>query len=476
MRVAVVGGGISGLAAAHRLTERAAERGEELELVLLEGSNRLGGVIRTEHRDGCILEWGPESMITDKPWALALARRLGLDRLLIGTQAQNRRSFVVHQGKLQPVPEGFQILAPAKFVPLALSPIFSPAGKLRMALDLIIPRRRRNDDESLGDFVTRRLGREALDRMAQPMIAGIYGADPMRLSLQATIPRFLDMEREYGSVIRGMWARSRAQAASAPAGGASPTNGNGVSGARYGLFVSFQDGMGVLIERLAERLPAGAIRLNTRVERLTPNAQGWRLHLGSGELLEADAVILALPTYAAAELLRPLDDVLARMLGEIPYAASATVNLAYREQDVPHPLDGFGFVVPSAERLNILGCTFTHRKWAGRAPEGTALLRAFLGEAVMHGRTDAELVELVRADLRKLLGITCPPRFTITARHPRSMAQYAVGHLERVDAMERRAAELPGIHLAGNGYRGIGIPDCVHLAELAAERVIGTGM
>lgn len=476
MRVAVVGGGISGLAAAHRLTERAAERGEELELVLLEGSNRLGGVIRTEHRDGCILEWGPESMITDKPWALALARRLGLDRLLIGTQAQNRRSFVVHQGKLQPVPEGFQILAPAKFVPLALSPIFSPAGKLRMALDLIIPRRRRNDDESLGDFVTRRLGREALDRMAQPMIAGIYGADPMRLSLQATIPRFLDMEREYGSVIRGMWARSRAQAASAPAGGASPTNGNGVSGARYGLFVSFQDGMGVLIERLAERLPAGATRLNTRVERLTPNAQGWRLHLGSGELLEADAVILALPTYAAAELLRPLDDVLARMLGEIPYAASATVNLAYREQDVPHPLDGFGFVVPSTERLNILGCTFTHRKWAGRAPEGTALLRAFLGEAVMHGRTDAELVELVRADLRKLLGITRPPGFTITARHPRSMAQYAVGHLERVDAMERRAAALPGIHLAGNGYRGIGIPDCVHLAELAAERVIGTGM
>lgn len=477
MRIAVIGGGISGLAAAHRLVELAAERGQSLELTVLEGSDRSGGVIHTEHRDGCVLEWGPESMITDKPWGLALARRIGLGDQLIGTQDQNRRSFVVHHGKLQPVPEGFQILAPAKFAPLAASPIFSPFGKLRMALDLVIPPRKADGDESLGHFVTRRLGREALDRMAQPMIAGIYGADPMNLSLQATIPRFLDMEREHGSVIKGMWARSRAQAkaaAGAPPviGGPGGQNGKGVSGARYGLFVSFREGMSTFTDTLAARLPEGSIRRNTRVERLERLADDWRLQLSSGEALEVDAVILALPTYGAAELLRPLDAELAQRLAEIPYAASATMNLVYRREDVPHPLNGFGFVVPSAEGLSILGCTFTHVKWADRAPEGTALLRAFLGEGTMRGRTDAELETLVRADFQKLLGIKTAPRFTVTARHPRSMAQYAVGHLDRVAEIERRAGELPGLYLAGNGYRGIGIPDCIHYAESAAEQVI----
>lgn len=468
MKCVVVGGGVSGLAAAHRLTELAQERGEAPDLLLVEASGRLGGVIETEVRDGYVLEGGPDSMITDKPWGLALARRLGLDSELIGTQEQHRRSFVVHQGRLEPVPEGFQLLAPSRFGPLVSTRIFSWAGKARMALDLILPPRNGSEDESLGSFVTRRLGREALERIAQPMIAGIYGADPMKLSLQATLPRFLDMERQHGSVIRAMLRARARQAKAAPDHANSQT---GVSGARYGLFVSFRNGMQTLTDALAQRLPAGAVRLHTRATHLARSEDRWNLTLAPGGVLEVDRVILALPAYQSASLVQPLDAELADHLSSIPYAASGTMSLAYREEQVPHPLDGFGFVTPSREGLTILGCTFTHRKYAHRAPAGIALLRAFLGEQALAGRDDAELDRMVREDLRRLLGITAAPLWTKIARHPRSMAQYDVGHLVRVAEMERRVAAFPGLALCGNGFRGIGIPDCVRAGEAAAEAI-----
>jgi len=469
-RIAVIGGGISGLAAAYRLTELAAERRLQLDVVVLDAGSRSGGVIATEKRDGYLLEHGPESMITDKPWGLDLVRRLGIEDRLIRTQDRFRRSFVVRGGKLHPVPEGFQILAPAKFGPVAASPIFSWSGKARMALDLLIPARRDPSDESLGEFVSRRLGREALERMAQPMIAGIYGADPMELSVEATLPRFREMERQHGSVIRGMWARAKAEGGRQKAEGSSS---NGVSGARYGLFVSFREGMQTLTDALGERLPKGALRLNTAVRRLSRNGAGWILRLDDGSL-EADGVIVALPAYGAAALLEEVDGRLAGMLKAIQYGASATINLAYRTEDIPHPLDGFGFVVPEREGLTILGCTFSHVKWPGRAPEGYALLRAFLGGGVLGGRGDAELERLVREDLRKLLGITAAPELSLLARQPHSMAQYRVGHLERVAEMERLTAALAGLALAGNAYRGIGIPDCIRSAEEAVERVIAS--
>jgi oxygen-dependent protoporphyrinogen oxidase len=482
MQVAIIGGGVTGLAAAHRLQEVG---GKDVSVRLIEGSDRLGGVIATDRRDGFVLEQGPDSMITDKPWGLALARRLGLEAELIGTNETNRRSFVVRGGELMPVPEGFQLLAPSRFGPLVGSRIFSWPGKARMAFDLFLPRREDNSDESLGSFVTRRLGREALDRMAQPMIAGIYGADPMNLSLRATLPRFLDMEREHGSVIRAMWARMRA-ANGKPGGGppGNPPNGTaangqgsanrGVSGARYGLFVSFRNGMQTLTDALEERLPAGSVLLNTVVERLERRGDRWQLRLDSGETVDADAVILSLPAHRSARLLEPLDSRSAEILAEIPYASSATMSLCYRREDVPHPLDGFGFVVPSIEKLTLLGCTFTNVKYSHRAPEGVALLRAFLGETALQNRDDNELEQLVRADLRKLLGITAAPQFVVTGRHPRSMAQYAVGHLDRIAEVEERITRFPGLALAGNAYHGIGIPDCVHSAEQAAEAVLAT--
>jgi oxygen-dependent protoporphyrinogen oxidase len=458
-RVAIVGGGVTGLAAAHRLRELR----PEVEVVLYEAADRLGGLIGTAEHAGCVIEAGPDSMITDKPWGLALARRLGLEAELIGTNSAHRRSFVVRRGKLLPVPEGFQLLAPSRFGPLIRTPIFSPAGKLRMGLDLLLPRRRAAGDESLGHFVLRRLGREALERMAQPMIAGIYGADPMHLSLAATLPRFLEMERDHGSVIRAMWARGRAAARAGAAAG-------GVSGARYGLFVSFRRGMQTLTDALVRSLPPGAARAGTEVTALERDQDRWLVRSAAGAE-PADSVILALPAYRSAELLRPLEPALADLLAAVPHAASATMTVAYRREDVPHPLDGFGFVAPAVEGLSLLGCTFSHVKWPGRAPEGIALLRAFVGGPWVAAAPEAEMERRVRADYRTLLGVTAEPLFVRTWRGERAMPQYEVGHLDRVAEMERRAAAL-GVTLAGNSYRGVGIPDSIRSGEAAAEAAV----
>ena len=462
--VAVVGGGITGLAAAHRLHELARERGTALDVRLFEAGEHLGGVIRTEQRDGFTLEWGPDSFITDKPWALDLCKRIGLDDELMSTGSVNRRSFVAHNGRLQPVPEGFQLLAPARVWPFLTSPIFSWPGKVRIGWEYFVPPRREDGDESLADFVERRLGREALTRMAQPMVAGIYGADPRRLSLEATLPRFRQMERQHGGVLRAMRARSRQTR-----GGA---GSNGTSGARYGLFVSFKRGMQTLPDALIARLSEGCARTRVRVTSLERVGEAWRVTLDAGEPVLADAVCLALPAYRAGELLRPLDAPLADLLDGVPYAASATVNLAYNRADVPHPMDGFGFVVPSTERRSILGCTFAQVKFPGRAPEGKALLRAFVGEGPVTAGDDAAVVETAFRDLSGYLGLTKPPLWSTVHRHARSMAQYEVGHLERVAEMERRLQAWPGLALAGNAYRGIGIPDCVHSAEQAAAALV----
>ncbi|MFN3653336.1 MAG: protoporphyrinogen oxidase [Armatimonadota bacterium] len=470
-RIVVIGGGVTGLAAAHRLVELRRERGLDLQVQLLEAGPRLGGVIGTELRGEFVLEQGPDSIITDKPWGVALARRIGLEGELVGTNDEHRRSFVVRGGQLVPVPEGFQLLAPSRFAPLAASPIFSWGGKARMALDLVIPPRRDDADESLGGFVLRRLGREALDRMAQPMIAGIYGADPMELSLRATLPRFLDMEREHGSVIRGMWARMRQAQARTSAGNGEKS---GVSGARYGLFASFRRGMQTLTDALAARLPEGAARLEKPVRALERDGSGWRVVL-EGEEIAADGVVVALPAYRAADLVAPHEAELAVVLRSVPYASAATLSLCYRREDVPHPLDGFGFVVPKLEGLTLHGCTFTNVKYPHRAPAGVALLRAFLGEGALQGRGREEVEARVRADLRKLLGITAEPQFTVFWRGEQVMPQYRVGHLERVGEIERRVEALPGLRLAGNAYRGVGIPDCIHSAETAVEGLLAAG-
>jgi oxygen-dependent protoporphyrinogen oxidase len=476
-RIVIIGGGISGLAAAHRLLELNAQASaagdrERVEILLLEASARLGGTVRTERREGFLLEGGPDSFISEKPAAVELATRLGIASRLTGTNDANRRSFVVSRGRLKPTPEGFQLLAPSRFAPIAASANFSWSGKARMALDLVIPRRaksREGEDESLAQFVRRRFGREALERMAQPMVGGIYTADPEHLSLRATMPRFLDMEREHRSLILAMWKAARRQRAQG-------RDENGTSGARYGLFLSFDEGMQTLTDTLASRLPQSAVRLNTRVSTITraPDASRWILQLQDGERIKADGVCIALPAYAAAELLRGVDGQLSAELETIPYASTATVNLAYRREQIPHPLDGFGFVVPFIERRATLACTFSSVKFTGRAPAGHALLRAFVGGALqpeMYALDEERMVDAVRRDLRDLLGVESAPLFARVEKWPRSMAQYHLGHLSKVERIRARLAQLPALSLAGNAYDGAGVPDCVRNGEAAATQL-----
>jgi protoporphyrinogen/coproporphyrinogen III oxidase len=463
VRLVVVGGGITGLAAAYRAFELARARGITLELTLLEARDRLGGTIATERTGGFLVEAGPDSFLSEKPWALALCRRLGVEERLTRTDDRYRRVFVWRAGRLHPLPGGWELLAPTRLAPFLASGLFSWPGKLRMALDLLLPRGIA-DDESLGSFVRRRLGREALDRVAQPLVAGIYTADPDDLSLAATMPRFAELERRERSIILALWRAGRR----APQAG--------TSGARWSLFVTLKDGMEDLIAALAERLQPGVVLLKHRVVGLERRGDRWRVATTEGADLDADRVIVATESHAAARMLRYVDPTLATLLAEIPYASSATVTLGYRRTDVPHPLDGFGFVVPRTEGRALLACTFASVKYPGRAPEGDALLRGFVGgaldEAVLEV-DDAALVGRVRDELRQALGITAAPTLARVFRWPKAMPQYRVGHLARVETIERLVAALHGLDLAGGAYRGVGIADCVRSAEAAAERALG---
>jgi protoporphyrinogen/coproporphyrinogen III oxidase len=457
-----VGGGIAGLSAAHRAVEVARERGIALDLTLIEARERLGGTIASERADGFLIEAGPDSFLSEKPWALALCRRLGIEDRLVRTDDRFRKVFVWHHGRLHPLPDGFQLLAPTALRPFATSSLFSLSGKLRMALDLLLPRGG-GDDESLGAFVRRRLGAEALERVAQPLVAGIYTADPDDLSLMATMPRFIELERKERSIILGL--RRSLRRAPLP----------GTSGARWSLFVTLADGMEELVRALAARLPAGVVVLKQRVSALTRVGERWRVATAEGGGFEADRVIVATEAHAAARLTRYLNPALATLLEEILYASAATVSLGYRRADVPHALDGFGFVVPRTEGKALLAGTFSSVKYPGRAPEGHVLIRGFLGgmlNAAMLAQADEALVGRARDELRAALGITAVPVLTRLHRWPASMPQYRVGHLARVETIGRLTGGLPGLALAGSAYGGVGIADCVRSGESAAERMV----
>lgn len=463
-RIVVIGGGISGLAAAHRLIELS----PNAQVTLIEASARLGGTIRTDERDGFLLERGPDSFISEKPEAVALAKRLDVESQLIETNAKYRRSFIVRKGRLRPVPEGFQLMAPSRIWPFLTTDIFSFAGKARMAADLFLPRRSANgvSDESLSSFVRRRLGREALERMAQPMVGGIYTADPETLSLRATLPRFLDMEREHRSLILAMLRKSRSQATAEK---------SGTSGARYSLFLSFDRGMEVLVKALEQKLTQVDIRRETRVQSLSRTAASWTIQTQTGETLEADALCIAVPAHSAANLLASVDHQLTTQLNQIKYASTATINFAYRREAIQYPLDGFGFVVPFIEKRSLIACSFSSVKFAGRAPDGHVLLRAFVGGALqpeMFSLDESTMLQRVEHDLRELLEITERPLFADVAKWKDSMPQYEVGHLDRMQAIESKLAQLPNLTLAGNAYRGAGIPDCIRSGEAAAEKIL----
>ena len=466
-RVVVVGAGLTGLAAAHRLVTHASTARRPVEVVVLDAKERIGGAIWTKQVGGFTLEGGADSFITNKPWARDLCLELGLGDQIISTDDRHRRSFVVRNGKLLPVPDGFVLMAPSKLGPLLTSPILSIRGKLRMLLDLAIPRKTDDSDESLASFVRRRFGREALDRLIQPLVGGIYTADPNELSLKATLPQFPLMEQTHGSLILGARRQARQAKAADRAG----------SGARYGLFNSLAGGMATLPRTLAATLPPRTIRLNTAVRRISRSgpAQLWRVELLDGPTIEANGVILTTEAHASARLLDGFDADLAQGLRSIPYASSAIVTVGYRRDQIAHPLDGFGAVVPAIEGRSILAMSFLSVKFPTRAPADCALIRVFVGGATqpdLFDLTDDEMVALVRRELGELIGAKGEPILVDIGRHPRAMPQYTLGHLDRVATIDRRALRYPRLVLAGNAFSGVGIPDCVRSGQDAAARLL----
>ena len=473
-RIAVIGGGISGLAAAHRLGELE----PTCEIVLFERLSRLGGALWTKHEQGFQVEQGVDNFITTLPWGLALCRRLGLEDQLVQTCPDFRRTFVVRRGRLHKLPDGFLMMAPTRMWPLAVTPILSPWGKLRCALEYFLPPCKDEADESIASFVRRRLGREAYERLVEPLIGAVYATDPDQLSLAATVPRFREMERKHGSLIRTMRrqtaARRRRQ------------EGGEESGARFGMFVTLRKGLSSLVDAITRRLPRQAVRLGTPVERIERCGDGWRLWTSpvaagdspGGKSEDFDAVIMAAPSHVAAELLESHDPELAARLASITYSSTAILSIAFNDEQIAHPLDGMGIVVPAVERSAILACSLSSRKYAHRAPQGKTLLRVFAGASrwpEMDAMDDGRLRRRLLGELAGLLGIGGQPIYESLAQWPRSMPQYRVGHKDLVKQIEAQAAALPNFELCGNAYRGVGIPDCIHGAEQAAERVLRRG-
>jgi protoporphyrinogen/coproporphyrinogen III oxidase len=452
--IVVVGGGISGLAAAHHLLQTV----PEARVTLLEAEARLGGKIVTERRDGFVIEGGPDSFLAAKPRGVGLSEDVGLGDCLQGVTPRERRAFVLFRGRLHDLPEGLTGLVPTRLAPLARSTLLSPAGKARVALDYALPAQCSAGDESLGGFIRRRLGREAWERLVEPLMAGIYAADGDQLSLAATFPQLRQAERDHGGLIRGVLAARRVVPSVAPPRSA---------------FLTPVGGMDELVTELANRLQnAGAtVRTSAPVTAVTPSAAGYCLRLATGEAIDATAVILAAPAFVAADLVIGFAPALAAELGAIPHASTAIVTLAFGRHEIGHPLDGHGYVVPRIEGGPILACTWSSRKWAHRAPAGWELIRVFVGRA---GREDAltgddaSLVALARRELAVRLGVTAAPAFTRAHRWPRGMPQYLLGHPERIARVESALAEYPGLFLAGNAYRGVGIPDCIASGERAA--------
>ncbi len=483
-RVAIIGGGISGLSAALRVHELAAKQQRDVQITLFESSDRLGGVLHTERIGDYLVEHAADMWITNKPEGVWLCEKLGLADRLIPTNAQFRKSLVLRNGRAHPVPEGFQLMVPEQAWPMLRSSILSWRGKLRLMAEFCVPARRDGADESLADFVRRRCGREAFERLVQPLVGGIYTADPERLSLLATLPRFIEMEQQHGSLIRGALRQSR-------------TKSSGTSGARYGLFVSLPNGIEELVSALISRVAQfadircgfkvrvmrsanitrsvgeGGVTIQAESPLALANASGWSI---DGETLEHfDAVILAVPSYVAASLLKEGCPTLSAELNRIEYASTVVVASGHKLDNIEHPLEAFGLVVPHIEQRQVLAVSFTSRKFPGRAPDGRVLLRTFVGGALqpeLCKLDDKAVLDLVRRELHDLLGVRGEPDFAIPFRHTRAMPQYHIGHLELVSQIRAATAKCSGLALAGNYLTGVGIPDSIASGEAAAAQVM----
>ena len=436
----IVGGGISGLSAAYYLSKAGVRP------TIIEKSPQLGGVIRTTTQHGCLLEAGPDSFIAQKPWAMDLIREVGLGDQVIGSNDHLRVTYILKNGRLVPLPDGLMMMVPTKIMPLVGTPLLSWATKIRMGLEFLRKPPGPRPDRSVTEFLVDHYGQESVDYLAEPLLAGVYGGDPNDMSVNSVLARFVEIEAKYGSLTRGVLAMPR------PKGSGS-------------LFRTLKDGLGKLVDALRPSADAA----QGSVDSLERTSAGYRIR-ANGDWLETQHVVLATPAGNCATLIRPLNPELADLLDSIPYTSSITLSLGYRKATFDHPLKGFGFLVPKKERKLMAACTWVANKFNHRVPDDMVLLRCFMGGNAL-GESDDSLVEAARRELGSIMGLQAEPLFHSIARWPHSMAQYTVGHEKRVERIEAILKTLPGLHLAGNAYHGIGLPDCVRMGKEAAARI-----
>ena len=480
-RIIIIGGGITGLGAAYKVT-RAASEGHKVDFILIEKDPRLGGKIITEivpdpaGEGRFIVDGGPDCFLTEKTACHRIARLTGIFDDELPTDDSRRRTLILSRGKLHPMPDGVMMFAPTKFIPFVTTGLFSWPGKIRMGMDLFIPPKKVKpgalNDETLESFVVRRMGRECLDRLAEPLVGGVHASDPARMSLAATFPRLLEMEQKYGSLMKGFLAARRMveemRRKYPPKPGQKPRT----------FFTSFVNGMQQLTDRMAEVAGREKMRIGISVHSIQSIGQNrWVASLSDGSTIEGDGVIVATESWAAEPLLRPLDPTIADALASIPCTSSATISFAFKEEEVGFDLNAFGVLCPLVEDRALMAATYSSTKWPGRAPKGRVLLRGFVGgphnQEIMK-RSDEELVRIVLSEFRDILGLNpkAMPLFTRLYRWPLGMPQYTIGHLERVELIEKRSGQIPGFALAGGSYRGVGLPNCIESGERAVSKIL----
>jgi oxygen-dependent protoporphyrinogen oxidase len=470
-KVIIIGGGIAGLAAAVHLKAGAKAYGKQIDVTLLERNNRIGGKILTEKFGDYLVEGGPDSFLPEKIWSVNLAKMLGLESEILPSNDAFKGTYIYSGKRLHSLPEGVMLMVPTSFWPMAKSHLISWPGKLRMGMEVFVPMRKEDSDESLASFVTRRLGRECLEKIAEPLVAGIHTSNPDNMSVLATFPRFVQMEQKSGSLIMGMVnaMKHRTHAShNAPA----PKTG----ATKYTFSMSFKNGMAELAQACVNRIGMDSIRLNASVKAVSPKGTGYTVTLDSNETLDADHVVLASAAYDSSEMIRAMDTDLADRMNSIEWSSSGTVTIVFRKNDVRVPLKGFGFIVPRTEGRRINASTYSSIKWSHRAPDYTVMVRVFVGgghhEELIHDLDDAGMVKTVLEELDTVLGLKADPQFSKVYRWKKGMPKYTVGHLERIKEIDRLVSEHPGLHLIGCSYKGIGMGDCIHEAEIAAEKIL----
>jgi oxygen-dependent protoporphyrinogen oxidase len=473
-RVIIIGGGITGLAAAYKVRRAAGSDGHEVTFTLVEKDDRLGGKIQSEVFDDFIIDGGPDSFLTEKPALHRIADLLGMADQKLPSDESRKRTWILAAGRLHEMPDGVMMFAPTKFVPFATTGLFSPVGKARMAMDLVIPKKQvpegELNDETLESFVVRRMGRECLDRLAEPLVGGVHASDPAVMSLAATFPRLLEMEQKYGSLMMGFLdARKKVEEMRRKY---PPRPGQ----PRRTFFSSFKGGMQQLTDAMADAAGRDDMIVGTAVTRIERLGERWAVTLADGRTLEGDAVVVATEGWAAEALMEGVAPRAREALAGIPHSSSATVSLGFDTEDVGFDLNAFGVLCPQAESRSLMAATYSSTKWPGRAPDGKVLMRGFVGgphNQEIVDRSDDELIRIVTDELRGILGLTADPVFAKVYRWRLGMPQYTLGHLERVAAIQGEMETIPGLALAGGSYTGVGLPNCAESGEAAVTKVLG---